>query len=234
MIDALLDTMAATEAAFHAGLSSLAFRGQGVKPPSQKKGTDTPVAWYGMVALRARDPAQAYTTPATIVGRDLGHLITASSHQKLSQKAMEMAMEPHLLACAELLRRAVPVLGANTGFLQLSIPVDHEGTLGKPLWRVASHGLHGLAPTGPNRKPLAALFKDLAQEPEPTGIYRIGNKTYAAADPRSAIAQHIRFLAPKTPKHKRKAPAHLPEVKRVWDSREAKVMAEEVMASWKA
>jgi hypothetical protein len=223
-VDMLLDAMVEVQTVFVAGLGALPFLSQGIT----EKTKDAALEWYALVRLAPTDGAQN----KALMGRTMAHTMSLSAHQKMAVARLEADVGRALELCVGIMRTRIAVLGSNPGPLQLVVGFDARGTLSKPLWRVAHHGLHGLSPVGPTRSILAGLLKDLALEPMPTGIYKIGNKTYAAASPESALSQHIRLLAPKTPKHKRKAPTTIPSVLRVWDRGEAQAMAKAITLSW--
>jgi hypothetical protein len=226
-MEQVLDAMELVQRRFIDGLMALPFRANGFTDKTK----DATFEWYALTPL-APKPARDPNTPPALVGRTMAHLLNLSAHQTMAMSAFAGVVQSDLLECVGLIRAHIPVLGANPGPLQLVATVGAQGVLSTPLWRVAHHGFHGLSPTGSSRAALEALLADLAAEPAPTGVYKIGNKTYAAAGPESALAQHIRLLAPKTPKHKRKPPTTIPSVLRVWDRQEAQTMAKAITVSW--
>lgn len=162
--------------------------------------------------------------------RDYLYLHNHSAHTKLAFQKLSDTIQPHM-------HTAGAALGAVHSCLHhapiaLVVPMHRDGSLTTPYWQVRDYALRGLLV--PNTAPMHALLHDLAQEPAATGVFKIGNKLLHANGPKSALAMHLRFKAPKTPTHRRKAPAYVPTISQIWDHTKATQMGHDIVAEWKA
>lgn len=154
-----------------------------------------------------------------------------SAHVELAKKSLSARIQPVFLDTCAILAAAVPVL--RNASVRLIVPMEHSGDLLEPYWKILDYPLRRMLSKNLHSCAMAKLLDDLAQEPAPLGVFRIGNKTMHAAHPQAALSLHLRMLAPKSPKHTRKIPQYIPTIHQLWTSEEAQLMAASILAGWK-
>ena len=148
----------------------------------------------------------------------LQRMTTTSAHQKLEQHAAVLDWTEESRALQHAFYTQLPTFAnlALKTHIQFSLKNwQHEPP--KIQTFIGQYRLQRALNSPKNRTNLDTIFAFIAQMPQPTDRYEIGNKTLRAASPEHALAVHVAMGAPSTPPHKRKVPKNIPAIRRVWE-----------------
>ena len=154
-----------------------------------------------------------------------------SAHITLARKKTESSLIDLVRPVADQLDQLGPML-QDAPFI-LTVPIDGSGVLYAPYWQIHNYTLRNMLDhPKADQTALARLLRDIVALPTPTGTYAIGNKTIPADSPERALSFHLRMTAPKTAPNKRKIPAYIPAIHRIWSPQEAQDMGQKAMEPW--